>query len=362
MQIITNSEVSTFRKCPALWGFRYADQMEPMVSEIGVRSWGTVAHSAMRAGLLAMMRGLLGVDVLDAAHAAVDAATGSTPTEEEKTQASEVKAVVYLALLRWPSDHKILAVEAPFSIKIPGIRAVYEGQIDVITMAPDGCPVVWDHKFTASVDGYESRLQLDTQSVGYLLGAQQVLAKLKIKPPGKWGRFAWNLVRRRVPPTPKTLLLKKGEANTPELLEALKLQELDGTPRGYVSAAACDTTAEAYQSALLEQALSRFLPITHEQSQRLDDIKGQAHRWSRVEEHWIDEDQLGRWKSELAVVARRMRLAMRHQTERTRSPEACATPQSGRCDFRDPCLLDSPEVRALYQIRTKKHQEIVTDE
>lgn len=380
---ITNSETTAFRACPAMHGYRYIERLELDRERATAASWGTLGHAGMEAAwkYAWQQRESQGEKpsfnkVLSVAKAAAEARAqqyiDSMPeddqwgTQEEEAeairrQAIELGEVLPITLRRcWRAicTHKFIAAEYTYKFPLPW-GDNYEGQIDLITYDPEADRlVVWDHKFTASVDAYEGRLQLDTQCVGYMWAVRQT---------GWTGakeasNFVWSLTRRKKPSTPRVLKLSKKAAadfsNKENGAALLAQQETSGEPQGLVSAAACDTLPEVYEEALLEQELVRLTNRTLEQEERLKQIVSGDQKWYRQEEHYINDAAIARWLSELQVDAERMKQATANEAYRTRNPGNCASPQSYKCDYRDVCLSDAPETRALYRIRKSKHAEL----
>lgn len=343
----TNSELSSYRSCPARWGYSYAELLTPISEAPSAASWGSLAHAALRVGIDGLSAGW----AMDRIERALDDELRAAPNPEEITQ---VKQVVMRELQRGTFDqHQVLATE--YAFKVPfGADREYAGQIDLITREQSTQQiVVWDHKFVANLDSYESRAAIDTQAAGYIY-AVDWLAKSGLfgAYKGQISRFTWNLIRRKVPREPTVLLAKKGDFKVAgEWEEASRVQAQSGAC-GLVSSAAVDTTVQIYAAALHRQ-VQRGFPITENQGERLAELG--TKRWNHLQEHFVSRDDVDRWAREAIVIMRRAESAEERPEERTRSPEACSM---FPCRFSEICLIDSPETRAAYRIRDARHHEI----
>lgn len=385
MQIITNSEINAFRICPNKWGFRYVELLTT-AERASAASWGTLGHDGIRAawhvsaslkasGQLSMQPDGVSLDYcIEAAQRAVLDKGNDLRLNAEEDQLDEILeqsqqvAAGIGCTVRWMWDamksHRLLGTEVPFKLPIAdGVK--YAGQIDLITYDPElQRIVVWDHKFSASVEAYEGRLQLDTQSCGYVWAVRELQRTgfFESHADAPVGAFVWSVSRRKVPSEPRTNKFTKKAAKELNLQVLLDDQDREGVPMGYVSSASCDTLPHVYLSALVKQEAERFLKRLPEQEERFLEIQRDIHRWYKQEEHFIGDDQIERWKTEALITAEQMRAASKNKQLRIRNPNACANPGSYKCDYDQVCLLDEPETRALYQVRVKKHAEIEESE
>jgi hypothetical protein len=242
--------------------------------------------------------------------------------EELRTVRNEAAWCIEESLRRCEAElltHKALAIEADFELRMGAL--LYGGTIDLVTQSPDGEIIVWDHKTTRFAhEVWDHRLQLDTQFVGYSHATERGV--VPGVPPGAV-TFRWSVVRSKPPSTPH---LNKD---------------------GSFSVAAIETTPEIYADALADQEM-RGIPVSDKQRLLLQKLRGAGDRWyTRVDTH-VTAEQHRRWLEELKVTAKRMRSAIKRPEERTRTPEACSSPSSGRCSYRDVCIQPEPEIRAFY--------------
>lgn len=381
MRLVTNSEIALFRACPQRWWFQYGELLSPPPRAATPASWGTLGHEGMRAawGEAARLKaarqpvsvercaevGRLGILSKEVELVSEALENGQVDQIEQiHEQADEVKRgidVTVLGMRDALERHVLIGTEIPFAVPFPVDGVQYGGQIDLVTWDPDAQRiVVWDHKFTSSVDAYEGRLQLDTQSSGYIYAVRELqrAGVFHEVPGGTVGAFVWSLSRRKVPSVPHVNKLTKKDATVLGLMGAFAEQEASGTPLGYVSSAACDTLPAIYEQALEEQESVRLIPRTDAQVERLREIERGIGKWYKQEEHHIGDQQIDRWLAEAVVSVKQMLAAEKDPSLRIRHPGHCSTPQSYRCDYDMICLVDEPEVRALYQVRTKQHAEI----
>lgn len=353
MMEVTNSEVQTYKNCPNLHGLKFVELLEPMGpdpdAEPDAAGFGRLAHVGMSAAWESTRQGVSTFPgFFRAAEGAVRAVAG-----DNDGGVVEVLRVAIRGQLRELTTHKLIATEQSFALKVAGV--IYKGQIDLIT-EHDGQLVVWDHKFSSQIDAWARRAQLDTQKFGYVKAVEKRFGR-------PVNRYVWSITRRKEPSRPRVLLLTKQLAA--ELGEhgagLMRRQESEGEPMGLVSVAACDTTPEVYLDALLDQQVDRGIDISVEQQAKLDELKAAYFgKWYAQEETYVSPADMQRWESELRVVVRRMREDAKPGAVRYRNPDNCTSPGRKDCDWRTVCLNDTPETRALYQIRTSKHQELTS--
>lgn len=327
----TNSEISTKRLCTARHGFRYVQMLSPVeTAEDDPADFGRRAHLGMAEGARLLASGV------PLREAALRAAAG--------TEGDDCSLVVEAAMLNMPPELEILGWEVPFKVDLGGED--YEGQMDLIVYDRSrNALAVWDHKFVSSPDMYEGRAALDTQSTGYIYALRQMrdrgdewLAKAGVTGSTTVDEFVWNLVRKKIPSTPRVLA------------------------SGQVSAAACDTTPEIYRMALVDQELEGRGKATADQLGRLGAIEAAAGKWQRRETRYISDEEIERWKAETLEEIRDIQKLVAGDVKPRRSPEGCYA-YFRKCEFSELCVLGDAAKSAtagLYKVRTKKHQELET--
>ncbi len=412
LQMITNSELETWRTCQTKHGFAYEELLRPSVSALPF-SAGNVLHEGLRAGweaawseaelsrdvrlALATSAAQAGVraegrlQIATIAQAGRDGAAESSAVEEATRKLEEAievnawAAVNYFHCVAPELDYVPIAIEAPFKYALPnadgkpGIVS-HAGKIDLVLYDREANRIVGqDHKGTTlPVTSLERKLPLDTQMTGYVayvkrmrgtqggLGLDRTTAAARavllgqLRPDATMGTIAFNVIRRAVPREPKTNLLKKNQAVHEFQKDLFRAQEADECgPMGEVSVAECDTTAEVYASALERQAIERGLPITDKQREVLAKLKAKGNTFFAQLEFYRDQSEIDRWRRELLADARRIRETRREPKLRSRNPGACSAPWSPGCAYAALCLNpDDPTVRRSFTVGDRPHQEL----
>lgn len=343
VSVITNSEVQAYKDCPMYWWFKYVQMME-LIQEPdpeSAASFGTIGHLGAAAAWAAKSYGASSYsEFYQAAEKAVRDAG-------DDGSVADVLRITIRGQLKELMTHEVVGIEVPFKIKLKS-GLWFAGKMDLITRHM-GQLVVWDHKFSSSVDVFSRRAWLDTQKFGYCRAAEEMFQEPVT-------RFAWSVTRRRVPSRPRVLRITKAQAEPrPHLWEE---QERHNTPLGYVSTAACDTTPEVYLDALLEQELSRGLTATAEQTAIVEQLKGDFGKWYAQEETYVSARQLDDWALETMAIHARMRQDAKPGARLYKNPSRCTGPGRSGCEYNSPCLSPGPETMALYSIRKTKHAEI----
>ena len=418
LHVVTNSELTTFRTCRARHGFEYIDLLRPLVQALPL-TWGSLYHHGADAGWMAawLVPGASPAARLAAACAAAPVAIGEKAAEyiavlegttfpegvdvaalcqetEEAAKVASWSVVHYLQQAQADLVMVPLLVEGKYQIAVPNeggrpgmLKAA--GQIDLLLWdRQGGRVVVQDHKgIGTNVSDVERRVVLDTQLVGYVSAATELLRGARTNPVGflerlattqaarnvvaanleellraTVGSIAYNVVRRAMPRDPNINLLKKSQCVTGVHAELMRVQETTGEPQGEVSVAEIDTLWSRYQAALERQIVERELPATEKQLAKLEALKARGDTYFRQIEHFKDGDAIRRWQRELWVESRRMRASERDVRERTRNPQACTQPSSPVCPFSVVCLAPAdPLARKHYRVAKVKHEELEHD-
>ncbi|CAB4155138.1 PD-(D/E)XK nuclease superfamily [uncultured Caudovirales phage] len=412
LQVITNSELETWRTCQTKHGFAYEELLRPPVSALPL-SAGNVLHEGIRAGweaawseadlsrdvrlALATSAAVAGVraegrlQIAMIAQAGLDGAADSSAVHEATTKLEEAievnswAAVNYFHRIAPELDYVPLAIEAPFRYRIPNVDGKpgivsHAGKMDLVLYDRTANRIiVQDHKGTGmTVTLLERKLPLDTQLSGYVANVKrlvrQKLLGLKHTTPAATalvrsgqlredatiGTIAFNVIRRAIPKEPRINLLKKGQAVHEFQKDLLRAQDADECgPMGEVSVAECDTTADVYASALERQALERGLAVTDKQREVLAKLKGKGDSFFAQLEFYRDQSEIDRWRRELLADARRIRETRREPKLRSRNPGACSAPWSPGCAYAALCLSpDDPTVKRSFTIVDRPHQEL----
>ncbi len=425
LQVLTNSELETFRTCSAKHGFAYDDLLRPIVSGTPL-SAGHILHAGIAAGWNAAWSDAdvsLDTRLERALAGAIHGIQRSAYEQKQKLkdalrapgtddQAARIEAAIQALEIEteavsWVVPHYFrsvapdlefvpLFIEGAFQFPVP----IKTGRPSVVQFAGRRDLVLWDrsinrivvqdHKGTRNnVRSLEKKLPLDTQFSGYVYelklrlstpaGRDFLLGEMRSRtatPAGalavieahadeitkaRVGAVAFNVLRRKRPAVPKRNLLKKNQAVTEGQKLLFQLQEETKNPMGEVSVAALDTTPQVYADALLEQVSERELPITPKQREFLDRLKAAGDTYFAQLEWFRGDRELERWRTEVLIDARRIRGVKRG--DRTRNPGACSLPQSPPCAFASLCANpDGPLVRADYVRVDTPHQELKEDE
>lgn len=407
----TNSELNAFRACKNRWGFEYAELLRPHVTG-KVLGWGNMFHAGADAGFrAAFAEGVPATarleEAIEGAQRGISAfhfqfnerlnaleAEGKVSPEEAQERFEDSQKA--LEVTSWAALHffeltqrdlqelVFLGSEVPFAVpltdsagrllRVNKPRALgggsvvmrHTGKIDVCWWDPSGERlIVDDHKTTDDLFAtIERRIELDPQMSGYqrALSAMAKAGKIGagIVPENGWERIGmcrYNAVRRTQPRVPNVNKIRKNDGPH-DITSALAQREQDtGVNCGLVSVAAIDTTARIYAEALREQA-ERGLPITEQQRTLFDRLNEQGERYFHRFEYFRTDDLIERWRQETVIDVRQMRDATYLPTLRTRNPGVCTQANSLPCTYRQVCLDDSPEMRALYRTAETKHEEI----
>lgn len=400
LQVVTNSELGTFRNCSQLHGFIYPDLLRPKL-EAPYFAEGHAYHAGAEAAILRAFDPDVVADPLE--HRQAEAITAGRNAAAESwrayhkrlreveisdehragllERAGEMTTVIGAMVERYvrgvPSDFERLiplATEYRFEIPIPdasgGLRSRVRlrGVIDAIWWDPDQADlVIDDHKTTASgADTITRNLGADPQLCGYLVAvrhllrrrlgelinvgtlrargiSESALADLLQRAAGggvaiRTGRIRYNVLRKKIPTEPK--VLKSGLVS---------------------SAKTIDTTAEVYGAALVGQGL-HGTPATEAQLALLETLREKPDRWFSQIETWRTPEEIERWRVEAVVDARRIRALERDPGTRTRNLWYCTGP-GGSCAHRPICdvardaATAPPEILDLFRIADSKHEE-----
>jgi hypothetical protein len=367
---ISHSELSAWRSCHALWGFRYAERLVP-VADDGSKLRGRFFHAGLDAAYRALQADALAspasVATLDelvaAAHDGLERAYDDALAEaagkvseavldELRAQAREGREldrfmVAYALRRTVPLDRSEglipLLVEDRFDVPLPDAigRAVghlrFVGIIDLVWWAPRSRSLIVDEHKTSVRDPSEiaRRAELDPQTSGYLYALRHRLDRGELddalmRASGGLvdgsqvglGLVRFNCSRRKLPSVPQT--------------------NKDGT----VSTAQIDTLPELYEAALAAQAApewagknpERFQALIEKQQRVLAGLRARPETYFKRVEHWQSFAQMKLWRDEMFVDAARIRAARRQPHLRTRNTEHCTAPGARGCRFASICL------------------------
>lgn len=373
LTVVTDSEMQTWRSCPQKHHFQYRERMRPLV-EGKALAIGSIFHTGMASGLRAgwsdgwrsrpnskrladqIAAAQTDIDqlVLKWASKIVAHSTGvdfEALNTEVETNSAMVKWMLGHYFERTSGDLSTLVlveVEAPFLVDLhdkigrisPHLK--YSGVRDAVFFDPEYNQIVLAEHKTAggNPQDIEKRVEMDTQTAGYLYALKQQKAKLRTVDGHELGdaflgRVMYNVLRKSLPRSPTV--------------------NKDGT----VSVAACTTTPDLYSEALKEQLEVRKKPISDKQAAFLLTLQERGDPFfARVEYHRT-QAEIERWRSDTFVDAARIRGAERDPAQRTRNTGNCNMAWSLPCTYRSVCLDPAAtELRAQFRIVPDPHQEV----
>ena len=303
-ELLSNSEIKTFRSCRAKHHYAYGLRMRPIKVDAALE-FGTAWHALLE-------RDLTQIDTLPVPPLA-------DPYQEARLQAMWSAYQIHWSAAEW----QVLGVEVPFEIEISNpltnrVSRLYQlgGRIDAIARV-DGKVYVVEHK-TSGGDvtpgsKYWQRLRMDTQCSAYMIAARDmghdiagVIYNVAVKP-----------------------ALRPLEATPPEKLEYKKNGELY---------ARCRLTAETP-----EEYGARCLAAIGEDPS--------AYFARRIVTR--TDDEIATYRQDLWLEVKSLHEA-KIAGSRQRNPDSCWQYERA-CDYYDVCCgvatIDDP---ALYQIRPRQ--------
>ncbi len=247
------------------------------------------------------------------------------------------------------TDLLLVDTEKPFAVPVRDAigrktRLEFHGVRDALFYDPVyNALELHEHKTVSNLpEDIGKRAEMDPQTSGYMYALVEDRNAGRLKFPdgtpvpanAVLGRIAYNAIRKKVPATPKV--------------------NKDGT----VSVAAIDTTGELYMAALNEQQHERKIPVTDKQLEKLRELTARGQTYFGRVEYQKTRAEIERWRSDTLVDASRIRGANTNPALRTRNPGNCNMAWSMKCEYRQPCLDDTPESRAMFRVLEDAHPEI----
>jgi len=367
----SHSEVDTFRKCPAKWGYRYPEGLRPPISSVHLRL-GSAYHRGLDAGWTQvrklqqegetewreMTRSGITSDSIMAMGAAL---TEQETKARERAQAAGIpfdldedpdemfdllrSMISIYWRLAWDlvGKYDVELVEEKFEMSVAyGVK--FRGVIDLLLRCRlTGDLVVVEHKTTTSAPmDIEDRFGFDPQANAYLYAVQQMIKKGKLKP-GAVGRVQYHVARKKIPSSPT--VKKDGMVSTAAIdtlaevyAEALAKQ-VPSTERQQKAAAAYDEKPTDRNLERLEKANNAYAETRADQERILGQLHGRGlGAFVGSYECSFSEGQVQLWREEMSAVAKRLRAA--HKGIRDRNPGHCTAPGSGECEYRPICVED----------------------
>lgn len=412
LQVLTNSEGSTFRGCPMRHHLAYRLRLRPVSTHVALRA-GTAYHAGAEASTRALFEtfattgdrqeaiGAARITGQMAADLSLTKQVAAVPRGDARDRAHE-EALELRPVLEWMIRHLVevthtdldrfvlVAIEDSFDFPIPradgrGGSVHLLGKRDLTVFDKgSGDLVVVEHKQAKVLHGFERRLELDPQTTGYLEALRYAARRGKVRAfsdgllegaqirNAPIGRVLYRVMRRAKPSEPKI--------------------NQDGT----VSVAACDTTAELLSEALAVQQRPEWLTgpaalieqhirdgklpspallergrkadekweaLVDRQQQILATLEARGDTFYVEHERMITERMIERWRSDQLATARLIRQADRDPALRVRNTDACTLAHSPRCAYRSPCLdPESESARVGFRVAETPHEELLDED
>ena len=382
-QLISQSEVNTFRTCQHKWGKRYLEGLRPINEGKALRRGSAVHEGAATAYTLAAMHQMTGTeDNLEALHGAgvkgvlgyfaeffgtaidhdaIVAVLDDDQAEQLHVALDIIPRFIDAFVVRDIERYEIVSVEHRFEVPIRDSRGTRGpafdgiGAIDVILRQPHNNEyIVSEHKSTAmDCSTMDARLDVDPQTPGYVYALRELIEKTPLLPgrgeSPQFGRVFLNAIRAKGMTAPKVNKIKK--ADVPDGFDLTRLKALqedeaaDGTNRGIVSAGAVDCDKATYDAAIIDQTRRLGMAPTAKQAERREQLPERADRWACRHEWFYTEQDVERWREEQLNTARLIRSARSGRLPLTRNGSACAPQNALSCAYRMVCVQDAPEIR-----------------
>lgn len=399
LTVVSHSQLSSIRACPALWGFRYGEGLQPKVTpDILVK--GRVAHAGFEAGYEAWptknigtiaSAGVVAAEAEYSEHILTRDLSGLTDDEVARTKERDEEI---FELERWmvrhhfeatadDLEHQIpLLIEHRFKVPIPN-RA---GRASGLYLIGDLDLVSWDrryeslvtheHKTTGmSVDTISRRLEMDPQTAGYM-HALRVLLREHVLAPLFWrhgiettktieeltGQVFYNVSRSKRPSVPK--VNKDGTVSTaacdttPDMFRDAMEQQLSGHEAGELPVWLIKARGEAGKGEKwgdkLEKASERWTALLAKQADILTRLETQADPFFQRYEYHRTDREIERWREEAWNDAARIRRAERDPKLRTRNVGNC---MYRGCEYHDVCLEPEDATIRNAQFTTRAQRE-----
>lgn len=384
---LSNSKRRTFTRCRRMFWFEQVERLEPKVGSPPLR-FGSLIHACLKSFYTDKQVLFDSVcnrwaDEYRAELVGANLDEGYEPeVDEEKIEKLRelAKGMMRGYLERYASDHakfEIVAAEQPFRfpLRVPcskcrgeslyrkdkscecggtgiGRRSPkwdYTGIIDLLVRDVQS-GVLWlrEHKTTVESDTekYMSGLLLDTQPRGYVWAARRLAAE------HGWGRVAgieYNVMRKKVPVTPKTTQCKSCKGSGRPTKTALKAKpsltscpSCAGTGVGGISKAATDTTSKLFLQALKDHPHID----ASEYSGIISMLQARGDRFFWRQWHHVSEFDVADWLLEMYQVTRDIDTTDRFY----RNPDACDA-NGRKCPYRRICVEDDPIARRNFRVR-----------
>jgi hypothetical protein len=271
--------------------------------------------------------------------------------EDFGEQVATAQALVERNLRKYlPTDlltYELVATELPVVRLIPGLRGVaHTATIDALyAERSTGAVMVVDHKTTVDQPSdWIPKAQWDPQRPSYVWHVQGAM-------PGVHVDMVYNIIRKKLPGTPKLLACKKCDSTG--AIAGASCGVCNGSGGTGFSAAACDTTGDAYRALAAKWPNLDISRVQH----LVDALDSRGDTYNLRTAVYTSAGQVEEWLSEVRDVIRARREA-RTKKRWLKSRNECSS-MFGLCPFREVCAEDRPETRAMFR-RAPKPEDAPT--
>jgi len=373
---LTNSFRNLYTSCPRRWYYRTVEKLTPVITPRALQI-GSFYHAALAdlygaplgeqspdpaGAVLTMLRDFEGeLDQLPDREAAQKA------LEDARANANKAMELFDRYVAHWGDDSQweTLAVEHRIEMRLKAPSGNpshwrYAGTLDrIVRDLADGQIKVIDYKTTGitSREAYAEQLMLDPQSPGYimLLGSQPDWQE-----GGPIGTFIFDVIRKKAPSDPKTLVCKGkcAKAANEGRIANPDCPKCHGTNvTGISTKTNIDTTPEKFRETLAQYPhLDEADYVEH-----LAMLEARSDSWLYRIELAYTPDQIDDFHDECYEITRTISEARFY----TRDFSACFRP-GRRCAFRFLCLAESrekaDEARAMFKVESADAESDIIDE
>ena len=318
---------------------------------------GTEDTYAVEQGIAAMSSRLqqLGFDMIatfDDEDGRKRAAYLGIKIEDFAEQVATAQALVERNLRKYlPSDllvYELVAVELPVVRLVPGLRGVaHTATIDALyAERSTGALMVVDHKTTVDQPSdWIPKAQWDPQRPSYVWHVQGAFPTAHVD-------MVYNIIRKKLPGTPKLLACKKCDSTGS--VAGSPCASCHGSGGTGFSAAACDTTGDAYRALAARWPHLDISRVQH----LVDALDSRGDTYNTRTAVYTTAGQVEEWLREVRDVMRAKREA-KSKGRWLKNREQCSS-MYGLCPFREVCAEDRPETRAMFKRPEKPSDDTPT--
>ena len=380
---LTNSTKGSFTNCHKKYYWKHVEKLDPIVTKPPL-AFGRLIHQCKEEfykNKVVLFDSIIDQWLDDYKQTIIEAQKksgfeGEVDLSKAEKMADLAKGIMIGYVERYAQDlnkWKILAVEKEFRypLVVPCSKCQgdgcdkcnktglgrkspvwdYSGVIDLIIQDEKNHTWIGEHKTTAlsDLDEYERDLGLDMQPRGYVWAARKICQENGWpKPIG----IIYNLIRKKIPATPKTTQCKKCKGTGEK--KGSPCRDCNSTGIGGLSKAqGIDTTLDRYVEALNKHP---HIDINHYQDVILQ-LQARGDRFFKRVQFFISDKEIIEWLKETYQICR----DIAHTKWFYRDLTSCNV-NGRRCAYRSLCLDDSCMARANFKQRDTVHPELQGEE